>query len=40
MGMAVRTVELEFAISISDARAFGRWQTGVQTVEFELRFLP
>jgi len=39
-GIAVQTVDLLHAISISVERASGPWQTGVRTVEFELRFLP
>jgi hypothetical protein len=39
-GMAVQTVDLLHAISIFVECASGRWQTGVRTVEFELRFLP
>jgi len=39
-GMAVRTVDLLHAIYVSVERAFGQWQTGVRTVEFELTFLP
>jgi hypothetical protein len=39
-GMAVQTVDLLHAISIFVERASGPWQTGVRTVEFELRFLP
>jgi hypothetical protein len=35
-GMAVRTVDLLHAISISVERASGPRQTDVQTVEFEL----
>jgi hypothetical protein len=38
--MVVQTVDLLHAIFISVERASGRWQTGVRTVEFELRFLP
>jgi hypothetical protein len=35
--MAIRTVDLQHAISISDEGASGPWQTVVWTIEFELR---
>jgi hypothetical protein len=40
MGMDVWTVDLLHVISISVGRASEQWQTGIRTVEFELRFLP
>jgi hypothetical protein len=36
----VRTIEVESVISISDERMFGPMLTDIQTVVFELRFLP
>jgi len=36
----VRMVEVESAISLTDEQASGPMLTDVQTVTFELRFLP